>query len=85
MGRATIEPELQARVDKAGFLQRWRFKRALNAYLDVCEAIEALFDNYDCGAGMINILTGGRLKRLEDQKVDVMHRLKTIIEALPEA
>ncbi len=85
MGNATISSELQARLKKASWWTRLRFHLALSRYLRACDARDALFNRYVCGADLINYLTGGQmdaLTRVVDARVDA---LNAIIKRLPEA
>lgn len=85
MGKATIAPELQARVNRASWWTRFKFHRALNSYLRACDQRDALFDCYDCGADLINYLTGGQMDTINRVIDERVNRLQAIINSLPEA
>ena len=85
MGKATIAPELQARVNRASWWTRFKFHRVLNNYLRACDQRDALFDRYDCGADLINYLTGGQMDAINRVIDERVNRLQAIINSLPEA
>ncbi len=49
----------------------------------IYHSINAIYDTYDCGAAMINHITGGRLTRKETQFNAVMDQLETLDDETP--
>ncbi len=84
MGQITVRPELQRRLAKASWWTRRRFYHALRKYDRACSARDALFDRYDCGAQMINHITGGQMEAVERVIETRVNALRAIIDNLPE-
>lgn len=74
-----ITPEFRARIRAMKWLDRWRYKRHARRWMACQSAIDALFDTYDCGAALINHVTGGRLNKLRDEQAFHSTAMKAIM------
>jgi len=84
MGEITVAPQLQRRLNRASWWTRFRFQRALRNYDRACASREALLDCYDCGAALINHITGGQMDAIERVIEKRVSALREIINNLPE-
>lgn len=63
-------------------LRIWRLKRKARS---LSVKINRIYDQYSCGASMINTITGGRLGELEKKRSVIFDKLRKIDPNFPGA
>lgn len=61
-------------------LRIWMLKNRARALV---RAEDQLFERYDCGADMINYITGGRLTRIRAQFLETMAQIRLLDPSAP--